>query len=85
MTRSGNGVLTSDSQSRDIHIDSYSLSFHGRLLIENATFSLNYGQRYVALPPRCAGWDPLTSCRQLRTAWRERFGKGESVREPGRD
>jgi ATP-binding cassette subfamily F protein 2 len=43
--RSGNGVLTSDSQSRDVHIDSYSLSFHGRLLIENATFSLNYGQR----------------------------------------
>lgn len=45
--RSGNGVLTSDVQSRDIHIDSYSLSFHGRLLIENASFSLNYGQRYV--------------------------------------
>jgi ATP-binding cassette subfamily F protein 2 len=45
--RSGNGILASDSQSRDIHIQSYSLSFHGRLLIENADFSLNYGQRYV--------------------------------------
>ncbi len=43
--RSGNGILASDSQSRDIHIQSYSLSFHGRLLIENADFSLNYGQR----------------------------------------
>lgn len=45
--RSGSGVLASDPQSRDIHIESYSLSFHGRLLIENAEFSLNYGQRYV--------------------------------------
>jgi ATP-binding cassette subfamily F protein 2 len=45
--RSGSGVLTSDPQSRDIHIESYSLSFHGRLLIENADFSLNYGQRCV--------------------------------------
>ena len=48
--RSGNGVLTSDSQARDIHIDSYSLSFHGRLLIENAEISLNYGQRFVTTP-----------------------------------
>ena len=43
--RSGSGVLASDAQSRDIQIQSYSLSFHGRLLIENADFSLNYGQR----------------------------------------
>lgn len=43
--RSGSGVLSSDQQSRDIQIQSYSLSFHGRLLIENADFSLNYGQR----------------------------------------
>lgn len=43
--RSGNGILASDAASRDIHIQSYSLSFHGRLLIENADFSLNYGQR----------------------------------------
>ena len=48
--RSGNGVLTSDAQARDIHIDSYSLSFHGRLLIENAEISLNYGQRFVLIP-----------------------------------
>lgn len=77
--RSGNGVLTSDPQSRDIHIDSYSLSFHGRLLIENATFSLNYGQRYgllgengsgkvravLVLTPLKAGW--LTLLRSQTT------------------
>lgn len=49
--RSGSGVLASDSQSRDIQIQSYSLSFHGRLLIENADFSLNYGQRYANISP----------------------------------
>jgi ATP-binding cassette, subfamily F, member 2 len=43
--RSGSGVLTSDPQSRDIHIETYTLSFHGRLLIENASVSLNFGQR----------------------------------------
>ncbi|BGP29538.1 ABC transporter ATP-binding protein arb1 [Rhodotorula toruloides] len=53
--RSGSGVLTSDPQSRDIHIESYSLSFHGRLLIENADFSLNYGQRYGLLGENGSG------------------------------
>jgi hypothetical protein len=51
--RSGSGVLSSDAQSRDIHIESYSLSFHGRLLIENAEFSLNYGQRYTYISSSC--------------------------------
>jgi ATP-binding cassette subfamily F protein 2 len=48
MDRSGSGVLVSDKQSRDIHIESYTLSFHGRLLFENASVALNYGQRCVA-------------------------------------
>lgn len=43
--RSGSGVLTSDPQSRDIQISSYTLNYHGRLLIEGAEISLNYGQR----------------------------------------
>ncbi|POW20507.1 hypothetical protein PSHT_03457 [Puccinia striiformis] len=47
--RSGSGVLTSDVQSRDIQISSYTLNYHGRLLIENAEISLNYGQRYGLL------------------------------------
>lgn len=40
-----NGVLVSDPKSRDIKIDQYILSFHGRLLIEGAEIALNYGQR----------------------------------------
>ncbi|QRV73276.1 ABC transporter [Ceratobasidium sp. AG-Ba] len=44
--RSAAGVLTSDPKGRDIKIDAYTLSFHGRLLFEGAEVSLNYGQRY---------------------------------------
>lgn len=40
-----NGVLVSDPKSRDVKIDQYTLSFHGRLLIEGAEIALNYGQR----------------------------------------
>lgn len=53
--RSGSGVLTSDPKSRDVHIDSYSLSFHGRLLIEGANITLNYGQRYGLLGENGSG------------------------------
>ncbi|KAH8924915.1 ATP-binding cassette, sub-family F, member 2 [Atractiella rhizophila] len=53
--RSGSGVLTSDPQSRDIQMESYTLSFHGRLLIENASIALNYGQRYGLLGENGSG------------------------------
>ena len=43
--RSAAGVLVSDVRGRDIKIDSYTLSFHGRLLFEGAEIVLNYGQR----------------------------------------
>ncbi|KAL0565270.1 ABC transporter ATP-binding protein arb1 [Marasmius crinis-equi] len=47
--RSAAGVLVSDPKPRDIKIDQYTLSFHGRLLIEGAEIALNYGQRYGLL------------------------------------
>jgi len=53
--RSGSGVLASDPKSRDIQIDSYTLSFHGRLLIENASIALNYGRRYGLLGENGSG------------------------------
>jgi ATP-binding cassette subfamily F protein 2 len=53
--RSANGVLVSDVKGRDIKIDSYTLSFHGRLLIEGAEISLNYGQRYGLLGENGSG------------------------------
>ncbi|ORX34490.1 ATP-binding cassette transporter [Kockovaella imperatae] len=53
--RSAAGVLVSDPQSRDIKIDQYTLSFHGRLLIEGAEIALNYGQRYGLLGENGSG------------------------------
>lgn len=53
--RSAAGVLVSDVKGRDIKIDAYTLSFHGRLLIEGAEISLNYGQRYGLLGENGSG------------------------------
>lgn len=48
-------MLVSDVKGRDVKIDSYTLSFHGRLLIEGAEISLNYGQRYGLLGENGSG------------------------------
>lgn len=48
-------MLVSDAKGRDIKIESYTLSFHGRLLIEGAEISLNYGQRYGLLGENGSG------------------------------
>lgn len=53
--RSAVGVLASQPESRDIKIDQFSLSFHGRVLIENSTIELNYGQRYGLLGANGSG------------------------------
>ncbi|WVQ84186.1 hypothetical protein IAT38_006337 [Cryptococcus sp. DSM 104549] len=53
--RSASGVLVSDVKGRDIKIDQYMLSFHGRLLIEGAEVALNYGQRYGLLGENGSG------------------------------
>lgn len=44
--RTATGVYTSQERSRDIKIESYSLNYHGRILIDNANIELNYGRRY---------------------------------------
>ena len=53
--RSAAGVLVSDPKGRDVKIDQYTLSFHGRLLIEGAEIALNYGQRYGLLGENGSG------------------------------
>lgn len=53
--RNASGVLTSDKQSRDIHIDNFTMSFHGRLLVDGASIVLNYGQRYGLLGENGSG------------------------------
>lgn len=47
--RSCTGVLTSHPQSRDVHIDSFTLLFHGHDLLVDARLELNYG-RWVKSP-----------------------------------
>lgn len=53
--RSAAGVLVSDIKGRDIKMDAFTLSFHGRLLIEGAEVSLNYGNRYGLLGENGSG------------------------------
>ncbi|KAJ7269909.1 P-loop containing nucleoside triphosphate hydrolase protein [Mycena rebaudengoi] len=52
---SASGILISDGKARDIKIVSYTLSSHGRLLIEGAEIALNYGQRYGLLGENGSG------------------------------
>lgn len=42
--RSTTGVLTSHPQSRDVHFESFSLLFHGHVLLQDTTLELNYGR-----------------------------------------
>lgn len=44
--RSCTGILTSHPQSRDIHIQSFTLLFHGHDLLVDSTLELNFGRRY---------------------------------------
>lgn len=53
--RNASGVVVSDKQSRDVHVENFAMSFHGRLLIDNAEFALNYGQRYGLLGENGSG------------------------------
>ena len=53
--RSAVGVLTSSKDDRDIKIEQYGLSYHGRVLIENATVEFNHGARYGLLGANGSG------------------------------
>lgn len=44
--RTATGVYTAQAMARDLKVESYSLNFHGRVLIDNATIELNFGRRY---------------------------------------
>ncbi|CAM9325772.1 unnamed protein product [Sphacelaria rigidula] len=44
--RTAAGVLASEARARDIKIQSFSLSFHSKILVEDSTIELNYGRRF---------------------------------------
>mmetsp|Transcript_4055 Transcript_4055/g.8766 ORF Transcript_4055/g.8766 Transcript_4055/m.8766 type:complete len:605 (-) Transcript_4055:1170-2984(-) len=53
--RSCTGVLTSHPQSRDIHIESFTLLYYGHDLLVDAHLELNYGRRYGLIGPNGCG------------------------------
>lgn len=53
--RSCTGVLTSQFRSRDIKIDSFSISLHGHELVTDTLLELNWGRRYGLLGPNGSG------------------------------
>ena len=44
--RTCTGVLSSHPMSRDVHISSFSLSYHGLELLTDTKLELNWGRRY---------------------------------------
>jgi len=53
--RTCTGVLTSQFRSRDIKIDSFSISLHGHELVTDTLLELNWGRRYGLLGPNGSG------------------------------
>ncbi|KAG0229414.1 ABC transporter ATP-binding protein arb1 [Actinomortierella wolfii] len=60
--RTATGVLTSQPLSRDIKIESFSLSFHGRELISNTDIDLNFGRRYGLIGANGSGKSTFLEC-----------------------
>ncbi|KAF8403109.1 hypothetical protein HHK36_011203 [Tetracentron sinense] len=66
--RNCTGVLCSHPLSRDIHIESLSVTFHGHDLIVDSELELNYGRRYGLLGLNGCGKSTLLTaigCREL--------------------
>ncbi|KAI9098133.1 P-loop containing nucleoside triphosphate hydrolase protein [Phlyctochytrium arcticum] len=53
--RVSSGVLTSQKDSRDIKIESYSLSFFSQILMNETSIELNFGRRYALIGPNGSG------------------------------
>ena len=56
--RTVTGVLTSHPQSRDVHIESVTLLFHGHQLLEDTAVELNHGRSVCmsrSISQRCRG------------------------------
>jgi ATP-binding cassette subfamily F protein 2 len=64
--RTCTGILASHAQSRDIHIESLSVTFHGHELVADSTLELNYGRRYGLLGLNGCGKSTLLTAIGLR-------------------
>ena len=56
------GALRRQSNWKDIIIDAFSLSFHGKELISDTTFQLASGRRYGLVGPNGSGKSTLLNC-----------------------
>jgi ATP-binding cassette subfamily F protein 2 len=56
------GVLLSHPKSNDIKIGSFSLTFHGRILIQDAELEFNIGRRYGLIGANGSGKTNLLEC-----------------------
>jgi ATP-binding cassette, subfamily F, member 2 len=55
IARTCTGNLASQTNSRDVKIESFSLQFYGKKLIENTSIELTFGRRYGLLGPNGCG------------------------------
>lgn len=55
------GVLTSRKDSRDVKVENFSISVHGKQLFDDCTFELNYGRRYGLIGLNGSGKSTLLS------------------------
>jgi ATP-binding cassette subfamily F protein 2 len=53
--RTASGVLTSQSDARDIKIEEFSLNFYSQSLVQDSSIELNFGRRYAVLGPNGCG------------------------------
>lgn len=60
--RVATGVLASEKRSRDVKITSFSLTLHGRNLVEDTTIELNWGQRYGLIGRNGCGKSTFLRC-----------------------
>ena len=63
--RTVTGVLTSHPQSRDVHIESVTLLFHGHQLLEDTAIELNHGRwglKRLQPLPLCRPCEPKACC-----------------------
>lgn len=61
------GNLISEPRARDIKIDRFSLSLHGRPLIEDTVLELNQGARYGVIGRNGCGKSTFLKCLAMRT------------------
>lgn len=58
--RSSTGVLASHPESRDLHLESLSITFHGAELLCDTKLELNCGRRYGLVGPNGSGMFSFT-------------------------